>query len=506
MGVAAAVLAIVSDTLPAQAPDRPPATVIRAGTLIDPEAGTAARNQSILVENGKITAIGASVSAPAGATIVDLSRAAVMPGLFDVHTHLCMDVDAARDAGNYFHTILHDPDSLRAIQGVVNAKTMLEAGFTTVRDVGNEGNYACTSVRKAIERGLIPGPTMQNAGRILAPYGGQFRLQPDRKDITGSEYIFADTRDEMIKGIRENIHYGATVIKIVVDDQPYIYSPEDIRFMVDEAARAGLKLAAHVWTRQGAHNAALAGVASMEHLNGADEQDLETANKNGTTAVFTPFPLSEIERQRPKDVAPSGVRHRDGAAQERASYRHAHRLRERRDHRSARPDPRSDDAHLDRLVRPGRHADQASAEGDDVQRRPPARRGQGARNARRRHGGRPHRHAGEPARQRRDAEVGRLRDEEWPHHPLARRRGALTFRRRLLRRPLERVACAREEALVHQRGQYRAAERRIERQQTCRLRFGDLQAGHFTELRLRAPERFGKTLAGNGIAFGAWGL
>jgi len=305
MGVAAAVLVIVSDTLPAQAPDRPPATVIRAGTLLDPEAGTAARNQSILVENGKITAIGASVSAPAGATVIDLSRAAVMPGLFDAHTHLCMDVDVARDAGTYFHTVLHDPDSLRAIQGVVNAKTMLEAGFTTVRDVGNEGNYACSSVRGAIERGLIPGPTMQNAGRILAPYGGQFRQQPDRKDITGAEYIFADTRDEMVKGIRENIHYGATVIKIVVDDQRYIYSTDDIRFMVDEAARAGLRLAAHVWTRQGAHNAAAAGVASMEHLTGADEQDLETAKKNGTIAVFTPFPLAELERQMPKDAAPA---------------------------------------------------------------------------------------------------------------------------------------------------------------------------------------------------------
>jgi imidazolonepropionase-like amidohydrolase len=249
--VAAAALVILSDTLPAQAPDRPPATVIRAGTLIDPEAGTAARNQSILVENGKITAIGASVSAPPGATVVDLSRTAVMPGLFDAHTHLCLDVDVARDGGSYFYTVLNDPDTLRAIQGAVNAKTMLEAGFTTVRDVGNEGNYACSSVRGAIERGLIPGPTMQNAGRIIAPYGGQFRLQPDRKGIVGAEYIFADTRDEMLKGIRENLHYGATVIKIVVDDQRYIYSPEDIRFMVDEAARAGVKLAAHVWTRQG---------------------------------------------------------------------------------------------------------------------------------------------------------------------------------------------------------------------------------------------------------------
>jgi imidazolonepropionase-like amidohydrolase len=301
--VAVAALAVLEAALPAQAPERQTATVIRAGTLIDPEAGTATRDQSILIQNGRIAAIGATVSAPRDATIVDLSRAAVMPGLFDAHTHLCLDLNEQRDAGNYFHTVLHDPDTLRAIQGAVNARTMLEAGFTTVRDVGNEGNYACASVRAAIARGLIPGPTMQTAGRILAPYGGQFRLQPERPDIAGAEYLFADTRDEMVKGIRENIHFGSTVIKIVVDDQRYIYSTEDIRFMVEEAARAGAKLAAHVWTRQGAHNASLAGVASMEHLNGADEADLETARRNGTTAVFTPFPLTELERQRPKDVA-----------------------------------------------------------------------------------------------------------------------------------------------------------------------------------------------------------
>src|SRR5262245_51168054 len=113
---------------------------------------------------------------------------------------------------------------------------MLEAGFTTVRDVGNEGNYACSSVRQAIGAGLVAGPTMLTAGRIIAPYGGQFRLQPDRRDLAEPEYFSADTHDEMRKAIRENIHYGATVIKIVVDDQRYIYSEEDIRYIVAEAA------------------------------------------------------------------------------------------------------------------------------------------------------------------------------------------------------------------------------------------------------------------------------
>jgi imidazolonepropionase-like amidohydrolase len=198
----------------------PPIAVIRAGVLVDPESGTAATNQTILVENGKITAVGANVPVPAGAAVIDLSRYTVLPGLFDAHTHLCMDVDLRRDAGNYFYTTLRDPDSYRSIQGVVNARSMLDAGFTTVRDVGNEGNFACSSVRRAVENGTIVGPTILNAGRIIAPYGGQFQLQPDRPGLAEPEYLFADTRDEMRKAVRENVHFGARVIKIVVDDQP----------------------------------------------------------------------------------------------------------------------------------------------------------------------------------------------------------------------------------------------------------------------------------------------
>lgn len=293
-----AILLLLSAHGRAQAPDAaqtPAATVIRAGMLVDPERGTAAANQIIVVENGKVTAVGAGVSVPAGATVIDLSRYTVLPGLFDAHTHLCMDINLQRDAGSYFYTTLRDPNAYRAIQGIVHARSMLDAGFTTVRDVGNDGNYACSSVRRAIDTGLTIGPTMLTAGRIIAPYGGQFTLQPDKRDLGEPEYFFADTRDEMRKAIRENIHYGATVIKIVVDDQRYIYSEEDIRFIIDEAAGAGLKVAAHVWTRPGAHNAAGAGVATLEHLNGIADEDLDLAKRNGVIAVFTPFPEAALQ-------------------------------------------------------------------------------------------------------------------------------------------------------------------------------------------------------------------
>jgi imidazolonepropionase-like amidohydrolase len=262
---------------------------IRAGRLVDPESGTSSQKQVILIEGGVIKAVGADVSIPANARLIDLTNATVLPGLFDMHTHLCMSVKTPRDGGRYYYTTLNDPASARAIEGVVNARAMLESGFTTVRDIGNEGNFACASVRRAIERKLVPGPTMFNAGRIIAPYGGQFHLQPEKPTLAEPEYFFADTRDEMVKAIRQNIHYGATVIKIVVDDQRYIYSTDDIRFMIDEAGRAGMKLAAHAWTRQGARNAAAAGVASIEHGLAMADEDLEIAKKNNVVLVGTEF-------------------------------------------------------------------------------------------------------------------------------------------------------------------------------------------------------------------------
>jgi imidazolonepropionase-like amidohydrolase len=264
-------------------------TAIRAGGVVDPDAGTVARNQVILVEDGRITAIGGNVQIPAGATTIDLSGSTISPGLVDAHTHLCMVVQTARDAGSYYITTLRDPDAYRAIEGVVNARTMLQAGFTTVRDIGNEGNYACVQVRRAIQQGMIPGPTLITAGRIIAPYGGQFHLQPDKQNLAEPEYFFADTRDEMIKAIRENIHYGATVIKIVVDDQPYIYTADDIAFMKDEVERAGLKLAAHAWTEQGAINAARAGVHSIEHGASMSDSALRLAKEHDVVLVGTEY-------------------------------------------------------------------------------------------------------------------------------------------------------------------------------------------------------------------------
>ncbi len=286
-----AALAVSLPVLPvrAQLNSTSQSVAIKAGKLLDPETGKTTANQIILVEGNRIKEIGGNVAIPAEAKIIDLSKATVLPGLFDAHTHLCMTVIPKRDHGNYYFTTLLDTTGYRAIEGVANGMAMLQSGFTTVRDIGNAGNYADTDLRRAIEAGWVQGPTIVNAGIIIAPYGGQFHLQPEKKDLATPEYLFADTRDEMRKAIRQNIHFGAKVIKIVVDDQDYIYSTEDIRFMIAEAHAAGVKLAAHCWTRAGAHNAAEAGVDSIEHGFRMTDEDLQLAKKNNVTLVGTEF-------------------------------------------------------------------------------------------------------------------------------------------------------------------------------------------------------------------------
>lgn len=268
-------------------------TAIKAGKIVDPATGTVTTDQIILVEGTDIKAVGPNVQIPAGAKVIDLTKQVVMPGMMDAHAHLCMNTQHKRDGGRYYFTTLLDSNAKRAIQGAVNARSMLDYGFTAVRDIGNEGNYACVEVRRSINEGLIDGPLLITAGRIIAPYGGQFQLQPDKQNLAEPEYFFADTRDEIRKAIRQNLHYGATVIKLVIDDQRYIYSVDDIKFAIEEAHAAGVKLAAHAWTAQGALNAAKAGVDTIEHAVAISDEALAIAKQNNVAIV--PIPFTEID-------------------------------------------------------------------------------------------------------------------------------------------------------------------------------------------------------------------
>jgi imidazolonepropionase-like amidohydrolase len=270
-------------------------TAISAGRVIDPETGTEKAGQVILIEGGKIKAIGAEVQIPGAARRIDLSKETVLPGLFDAHTHLLASVDSKWDLGDFWIMALQRRAGWRAIQGVRYAKEMLQSGFTTVRDVGNSGDHLDADLDKAIRFGVVPGPTMIFSGRIIAPYGGQFWDQPaEPRLLDNPEYRFADSRDEMQKAVRENIYWGARVIKIVVDGQKYAYSADDIRFIVAEAGRAGIRVAAHVQTGPGAHSAIEAGVASIEHGWVLSDEDLALAKKNGVVLVSTDFTVAEL--------------------------------------------------------------------------------------------------------------------------------------------------------------------------------------------------------------------
>ena len=214
-------------------------TALRVGHLVDPDAGTVAPNQVILVENGKFSAIGPNVSIPAGVETVDLSQYYISPGLVDAHNHLALTYKEEPEHNSYYLTSVLDSTAIRAIQAVSNGMTMMNAGFTMERDLGNNANYADTALRVAIEQGWVPGPTIINSGIIIGGFGGQFTPVPEREMLIYPEYLNADTNDEIIKAVRRNILYGAKVIKICVDCRPYGYTVDEMKLFVARPPRPG---------------------------------------------------------------------------------------------------------------------------------------------------------------------------------------------------------------------------------------------------------------------------
>jgi imidazolonepropionase-like amidohydrolase len=267
---------------------------IRAGTVIDPAHGTQAKDQVILVENGKIKSVGSGTAIPAGAEVIDLSHEWVTPGLIDAHTHMTLTEIAGDAPFESFY--LNQSSTLRGLHGLHNAMQVLQAGFTTLRDVGNSAEWAMSDVSRAIESGWFLGPTIIDSGKIIAPFGGQSHNIPPRQGpFWQFEYIDADGPAEIRKAVRTNIYYGAGVIKLVADNNPYHYSVEEFRAAVDEAHRAGIPVAVHVYAGDALENAIEAGVDSIEHGFDLTDAQMKRMKDKGIFLVGTDFPRAHLD-------------------------------------------------------------------------------------------------------------------------------------------------------------------------------------------------------------------
>lgn len=287
----------------AQQPGQPSAkpapkiTYIRAGRLFDGTGDKTRENMIIVVQDDRIQNVGPAGSAtiPAGATVIDLSRATVLPGLIDCHTHMGARADR-------YDPIYHFKDTpfSSAFAAVVNARKTLEAGFTSVRDVGSLP-FLAVDLRNSINEGLVPGPRIVASGPGITITGGHGDLNnysPETRVSMFPEernFQIADGIDQMRHVVRAQVKYGVDVIKVLATggvlskgDSPGApqFSFEELKVAAEEAHMAGRKIAAHAHGSQGIKNAILAGFDSIEHASLIDDEGIRLAKEHGTYLVM----------------------------------------------------------------------------------------------------------------------------------------------------------------------------------------------------------------------------
>jgi imidazolonepropionase-like amidohydrolase len=239
---------------------------------------------AVVVEGERITAVGAFAAAPAGARVIDLANATCLPGLIDSHTHVLLQGDIT--SSDYDEQLLKESIPYRTIRATMAARRALEQGFTTIRDVETEGAmYADVDVKRAIERGIIPGPRMFVSTRALAPTG-MYPLSGYSWELRVPEGVqIVDGPD----GIQ--VKYGADWIKYYSDRRYFVkegalhswvnFTDEEAKALVDEAHRLGRKVAAHAMGREGIESALKAGADSIEHGFGLDDEMLDLMARRG---------------------------------------------------------------------------------------------------------------------------------------------------------------------------------------------------------------------------------
>ena len=268
--------------------EAPKKAAIRAGRFLDVKSGTFKNDVVILIEGERITQVGSGISIPQGVETIDLSSATVLPGLIDCHTHI------TTQPGNYYEDIFRRSPIDVAVTAHVYARRTLEAGFTTIRDVG-AGEFIDVALRKAIDAGTVAGPRMQVATLTVGATGGH-------GDTTGfSPYLkfgsfsgLADGANEIRKLIRFEVKYGADLIKLiatagVLSEEESVgapqFSQEEMNVVVEEATMWGRKVAAHAHGTEGIKRAVRAGVASIEHGSFIDEEGIRLMKERGTYLV-----------------------------------------------------------------------------------------------------------------------------------------------------------------------------------------------------------------------------
>jgi imidazolonepropionase-like amidohydrolase len=305
--VVLAILAGMANAANAQmaAPKR---TVIHAGHVLDVRTGELRTNQAIVIENEKIVRIAPSseITAAAGDTTIDLPDATVLPGLIDMHTHLTFDLNSLGYQGLSIST------AREALHGARNARRTLEAGFTTVRNLGAK-DYADIALRDAINDGDVIGPRIVASGPALGITGGHCdeNLLPPAFHFQGDGV--ADGIEGVQHKVREVIKYGADVIKICAtggvlskgdDPNASQYTLEEMKAIVADAHRLGRRVAAHAHGAEGVRWASEAGVDSIEHGHLMDDAAIATLKKNGTYLVPTLFLGEYMEKNMDRSDVP----------------------------------------------------------------------------------------------------------------------------------------------------------------------------------------------------------